>query len=179
MAGWVLVEETPTSEIAGHTLTGRLVTISDCIQADLPRPDTWLGDWFQDPDQARVARDADAPGASIVTVAMDPRDASAFMGEFTDEVAPWFDLLRTRTSLAPQTRVIGWEVVGAEEYLDLHSWHCHDYAEDASAALEIGLTDRGLLRTADDARRVLTWMLSLPSDDAPEEVPWTVVALAV
>jgi len=46
-------------------------------------------------------------------------------------------------------------------------------------ALGIRVNRRGLIPTLEEARRVLGWMLERPIDEAPEPVPWTVVASAV
>lgn len=68
--------------------------------------------------------------------------------------------------------------MGIEYGLDLHTWHCHDYAKDVRRDLGIATGPAGLLRTNDDARRVLAWLETRPLDEAPEPVPWIVVALA-
>jgi len=114
----------------------------------------------------------------VATVALHPRDAATFLGHWAGEPTPWFDLVRRCRPLAPDARVLGYEVVGAEETHDFHSWHCHAYADEVAEALGIVVNDRGLLSTLEDARSVLRWMLDLPDAEAPKPVPWTVVALA-
>lgn len=179
VAGWIVVQLTPTPAHMGSTLPPTMLTISDCIQADMPQPDNWLGDWFQDHQQAS---DAVKPllesDAHLVTVAMHPNDASVFMDARGGSESPWFELLRRREPLSATLQILGYEVVGAEEYLDFHSWHCHGYADDALTALGIGVNDLGLIPSLEGARRVCAWMLALPSEEAPIEVPWTVVGLA-
>ena len=178
VAGWVLVREVDTPAPLGTTLAPRLMTISDCIQDDLPRPDPWLGDWFQDKIEAtKAAARARGERPLVVTVAMSQRDATAFVDEW-EEPAVWFDLLRRGEPLPLGAQVLGYEVVGAEEALDFHSWHCHAYADDAQEALDISVNRFGLIPSLEQARAVLTWMLGLPDAEAPAPVPWTVVALA-
>ncbi len=56
----------------------------------------------------------------MVTVAMLPEMAAAFMAEWEGERTPWFDLLCDGLRLAPDAQVIGFEVVGVEACLDFH-----------------------------------------------------------
>ena len=180
IAGWVLVRAVPTPKVLGQTLPAQLITISDCIQDDLPRPEPWLGDWFQDGHEAGLAA-AQAAGEppTVVTVAMHPDDAAAFIAQWEGDDSSWFALLRQRSPLSPATQILGYEVVGAEEGLDFHSWHCHGYADEVQAAVGVVTNDNGLIQNLAEARSVLTWMLERPDSEAPEPVPWTVVALAV
>lgn len=180
VAGWVLVRAAPTPKVLGQTLPAQLITISDCIQDDLPRPEPWLGDWFQDAHEARhAAAEAAGEPPMVVTVAMHPHDAAAFIVQGDSDRSPWFDLLRQHSRLPPDTPILGYEVVGAEETLDFHSWHCHGFADEVRAALGVVTNDNGLIPSLAEARSVLTWMLERPDSEAPEPVPWTVVALAV
>jgi hypothetical protein len=50
----------------------------------------------------------------VVTVAMLPEMAEAFVAEWGNEPTPWFDLLREGLPLSPETKIVGFEVVGAE-----------------------------------------------------------------
>jgi hypothetical protein len=180
VAGWVLVEEIAPPGFVGATVGDNLVTISDCLQPDLPRPDPWLGDWFQDrADAERVAASLGRAEVLVVTVAMDHADADDFMNQWGVSVTPWFDLLRQHRPLAPTATVLGYEIVGAEEYLDFHSWHCHGYAPEVREKLGITLNVHGLFDSRTQAQRALTWMLNRPTRDAPKEVPWTVAAIAI
>jgi hypothetical protein len=168
-----------TPEVLGRSLGPRMITLSDCIQEDLPRPDPWEGDWFQNLDAAEGARRAlGRDDVATVAVAMSPPDAYDLIAEWDDDptMAP-FALLRSATPISPDAKVLGYEVVGVEEVLDLHSWHCHGYADQALAELGVGVNGLCLLRTYEDAQRVLQWMCQLPVDDAPAPVPWDVVAL--
>ncbi|KGN31154.1 hypothetical protein N802_04790 [Knoellia sinensis KCTC 19936] len=177
VAGWVLVRVVDAPVSVGVSLPPHLLTISDCIQPDLPKPGPCLGDWFQDPAQAEQAAARLTPSPALLTVAMAPSDASTFVKEWEGET-PWFERLHRAEALAPEAAVLGYEVVGAEEVLDFHSWHCHGYADDARRDLGISLNHLGLIATLQEARSVMRWMLGLPSDQAPKPVPWTVVALA-
>ena len=152
------------------------LTISDCLMDELPRPELW--DWFVDRDVAEPARSSAAPHAETLTVAMSPTNADAFMAARGGAGQPYFELLRARTRLPAQSRVLGFEVFGAEWSMDFHSWHCHGYATEACEGLGVRLNEFGLLKTLDDATTVLNWMLGQPPENQPEPVPWTVVALA-
>jgi hypothetical protein len=172
----MVVRQVEAPHVLGWTLPDRIVTISDCIADDLPRPEFW--DWFQDRGEAVRRRDAEAPDAQVVAVALTPMDADDLMSSHGGPDQPWFEVLRQRRHLAIDATVLGFEVVGAESTLDFHSWHCHGYVSEASAALGISTNDVGLLSTEADARLVLDWMLNLPNEKAPEPVDWTIVALA-
>ena len=180
VAGWVLVRETESAAYLGASMPPRLVTISDCIQDELPRPEPWLGDWFQDRDEAdAAARRLDDRSVMVVTVAMPRAEADDFAQAWSGEDAPWLSLLRGAVPLPADAKVLGYEVVGAQEVLDFHSWHCHGYADDVRVDLGIGLTDQGMVPDVSAARSILPWMLARPQAQAPKPVPWTVVCLAV
>ena len=83
------------------------------------------------------------------------------------------------STFCAQARIIGCEVVDAEEHLDFHSWHCHEYAADVRADLGVVLNERGLIPSLPLAQSILRWMLECPIAEAPKPVPWTVVALAM
>ena len=178
VCGWVLTQEVTTPEAVGASLPSRLLTISDCIQPDLPRPDPWMGDWFLDRPLADRAAGGVDPPPRVVTVAIHPAEATRFVDECAREPSPWFDILRRGQPLDPTAGILGFEVVGAEETLDFHSCHCHGYADDVEETLGITVNDVGLLPSLEEARTVLEWMLSRPPAGAPKPVPWTVVALA-
>lgn len=175
VGGWVLVEPTPTPRTLGKSLPPTILTTSQCIMVDLPRPEFW--DWYQGRAEAEAAGRA-FPAARVVTIAMNPIDAAAFMAAHTSEPAPYFEVLAVRRPLPRAANVLGYEVVGAEWNLTFHSWHCHGYADDAAATLGIRVNNLGLLATREAAHQVLTWMLELPSDEAPAPVDWTVIAVA-
>lgn len=180
VVGWVLTEEVAAPEYAGEVVGPKLLTISDCIQPELPRPDPWLGDWFQDREQADVAAAAlERSHVRVTTIAMTPDDADDFAREWNEAPTPWFDLMRRGTPLSQSATVLGYEIVGAEESLDFHSWHCHGYADEVNKELGITLNEHGSLDSITDAHKVLTWMLNRPQKDAPKQVPWTVVALVL
>jgi hypothetical protein len=177
VAGWVLVTATPRAPVLGSSLPNEFLTISDCIQEELPRPLGW--DWFLDVIEAEQARRETAPHARPITIAMAATDAAAFIEQFPEE---WqvgsFDLLRQHVPLEAGASVLGFEVVGAEYPLGFHSWHCHGYADDVADALGIRTNAHGLLASSGEAHAVLDWMLSRPPHQAPKEVPWGVIALA-
>ncbi|TQL02207.1 hypothetical protein FBY24_1277 [Cellulomonas sp. SLBN-39] len=86
-------------------------------------------------------------------------------------------VLRRQEPVGPAQRVLGWEVVGADDWFDLHSWHCHGYADEVATALGTCTNSRGLLPSHAEASAVLRWMLTRPSAEAPAPVPWFPVAL--
>ena len=179
VGGWVLVRPTPTVPCQGATLPPLLWSISDCIQDRLPRPDPWLGDWFQDEAEAvRAAASVAGEMPGVVTVALVPEDAVDLMAGEDAESSPWFDLLRRQVALDDGRVVHGFEVVGAEHYVDVHSWHCHRYADEVWEKLGIHTNDKGLIPTYAEAQAVLTWMCNLPDSEAPEPCFWTIVAVA-
>ena len=67
------------------------------------------------------------------------------MAQWDAEHSPWFKLLRQRRPLTPEARILGYEVVGAEEYLDLHAWHCHGYADEVHTALGVRTNSKSLI----------------------------------
>jgi hypothetical protein len=175
VAGWVLVVPTPTPHALGKSLPSTIITTSQCIMEDLPRPEFW--DWYQ--DLAEAERDCEvASQARVITVAMHPDDATAFMTAHSGEPAPHFEMLRRHQPLSSSARVLGYEVVGAQGLMELHSWHCHGYADDVAKSLGILVNDDGLLSTRDQALAVLRWMSALPADQTPASADWTVIALA-
>ena len=170
--GYVLVKPTAVPEwLTG--IPGEILTISDCIMEDLPRPESW--DWFDSAEEAEARRLATRSNAQVLTVALRPADGRDLMNEMGGAEQPCFSLLRRKIPFAGD--VLGFEIVGAEATLDFHSWHCHGYAPEVRTALGIKLDDVGLLTSFADAVAVLEWMLALPAEQAPSPVPWIVVAL--
>ena len=106
-----------------------------------------------------------------------PRNGSGRLD--SDEVAEVvFPLLDLRLPLPEDAALLGHEVIGCEPTFSFHSWHCHDYAQDACEALGIGVNQRGLISDHADALRILEWMLARPMDQQPAPVSWTVVTIA-
>ena len=172
LAGWTLVRPVSTPRALGRSLPRQVISISDCIQDDLPLPQWW--DWTQDRALLEEARRADAPDARIVAIALEEEEASRFMAAHgRDE--PCFDLLRQGCPI--DGTALGFEVVGTELDVDFHSWLCYHLADDALATLGIEVNGVGLLDSADRARQVREWMLGLPMQEAPPEIPWTYVGL--
>ena len=171
VAGYALVRRA-AAPLGMSSVPQTIVTISDCIMDELPHPEYW--DWFQDPADAARAQSV-TPDSAVVAIALEPCDANEMIKEMGGPQQPWFALLQGRV---PATgTLLGYELVGAEENFDVHSWHCHGYADDLLAAEGIRVNDLGLLPTLDEARAALRWMTSLPDEEAPEPVPWFVVAL--
>lgn len=176
IAGWVLVTPTSRPRALGDSLPPTILTISDCIQEELPRP---LGcDWYLDLVEAEQARRERAPHATLVAVAMRPRDATEFMDQIADEESFGLALLQQRLPLDTGAGMLGFEIVGAEHALTFHSWHCHGYADEVAAELGIRTNPDGLIATFEEAVVIRSWMLSRPSAQAPAPVPWCVVGLA-
>jgi hypothetical protein len=175
VGGWVLVVPTPTPRVLGRTLPDTLITISQCIMEDLPQPEFW--DWYQDPAEAERARETSAPQSRVMTVAMHPDDADAFLSAREDVDVPYLEVLRQGQPLPETVRALGYEVVGADLGW-FHSWHCHGYADEAATALGIRVNAHGLLPDRDSARTVLEWMLQRPPSEAPGAFDWTAIAVA-
>lgn len=172
VGGYVLT--VPSEAPSGmSTVPATMLTISDCIQTTLPRPQFW--DWFTDLREAERAVQTETPHTQITAVAFRPADALAFMDEMGGADQPYFALLQRSVRL--DGGLVGYEVVGAEATLDFHSWHCHGYADEVSEALGIRVNDLGLLPTYKAATAVLNWMLGRPASEAPAPVPWAVIAL--
>ncbi|TDD55425.1 hypothetical protein E1263_26095 [Kribbella antibiotica] len=177
LAGYVLVVPTPRPPSQEYAvLPETFLTISDCLMADLPRPEFW--DWYVDRQEAERERISRAPHAETVTVAIASDDAVSFMQENGGAEQPYFDLLRTESRLPVESPILGYEVVGAEGALDFHSWHCHGYAAEAFDELRVQLNELGLIGTYQEAARVLAWMLGQPPENQPAPVDWMVVAIA-
>jgi hypothetical protein len=180
VGGWVVVRAIAVPSWLEGVGVPELLTISDCIQEDLPCPEPWLGDWFQDLEEAGAAARTVVGAEPLVVTAALPADmVDGFVSEAGGDGAAWFGTLCQRVPLPADAEILGFEVVGAEACLDFHSWHCHGYAAEVSDALGITVNGRGLIPTLQEARRVLVWMLGRPMGQAPEPVPWTVVGLAV
>ncbi len=172
MAGYVWTR--PAAPPPGLTSVPALIlTISDCIMDDLPRPEFW--DWFLNFDEAVASRHGDAGEMQLVEVAMTESDGEELIDALDGGEMPYFELLRSR--VPAHGELLGYEVVGAEYNLDFHSWHCHGYANEVRDDLGIQVNELGLLVSYEDAVSVLEWMLDRPDDEAPEPVPWVVVGL--
>lgn len=172
LAGYVLTVPADAPP-AMATVPQSILTISDCIMRDTPRPEFW--DWFQTFDEAALARAQLAPDTDVTPVALRPDDAGTLFDEMGGSNLEYFETLRK--SIPFTEEVLGYEVVGAEYTFDFHSWHCHGYADRVSEMLGIRVNDLGLLSTYSSAAAVLTWMLDRPLSEAPEDVTWLVVAL--
>jgi hypothetical protein len=155
VAGYVFVR--PAAAPPGmRSVPARIVTISDCIMDDLPRPEFW--DWFQDADEALRAQTTTPADTALVAVALERNDARELIEEMGGSEQPYFELLQR--NVEPSGRLLGYEIVGAESTLDFHSWHCHGYADDLLGAHGIALNELGLFSTLADARVGLAWMCS-------------------
>lgn len=173
LVGWTLIRPVSSPSELGRSLPTFLTSISQCIQDDLPRPE-WA-DWTLDRSVLERARRQSAPDSTVMAVAVPVTEVEMLLSQLHLAQDSSFDLMRRREPVHGQP--LGFEVVGVESGLELHSWHCHGYADEALDELSLTLTDRGLLATEKDARAVRDWMLQLPADQAPKEVPWTFIAL--
>lgn len=180
VAGWIWAIPTSTPPELGQSLPPELLTVSDCIGVDVPRPPDELGDWYQDRVEAdtRALPGFSELGAHLLTVFMDSGDADEFMSHWNGQDSPFFDHLRRQQPPPSTAQILGFEVVGAEVPLDFHSWHCHGYADEVLTDLQIEVGELGLFNTLEEAHRVRDWMLALPAKQRPAEVPWTVVGVA-
>lgn len=173
-AGYVVVSPTSRPAGFGAGVPDPFVTISWCLAEGLRVPE--FSGWFQNLEQAREARVGEPADAMLLVVSMTPGDADELIDEMADE-PEHFRLLRSGTPEPADAHWLGFEIVGAESNLSLHSWHCHDYAAVAEAELSVRLNALGLLANYDEAATVRRWMLDMPRDQLPAPVPWAVVRL--
>lgn len=175
-AGYVVVS--PTQRAADFEAAGvpdPFLTISPCLADGLVKPE--LSGWFQDVDAARAAYELVADGL-LLALGMTAEDAADLEAEIDDQ--PWhLDLLRTGRAVPPQLDWRGFEIVGAESGLSLHSWHCYMFAPDAARELGIELNRDGLIDRYGEARRLREWMLGQPPEDQPAPVPWAIIGIGV
>ena len=165
------------------------LTITACLLEDLPRPEFW--GWYTERSEAQADPDRRAPSAELLAVGLIRGDVQRFMddhspspgparydNEYTGVPTP-LDLLSTGQPLPQDAEILGFDVVGVDHGIALfHSWLCHSYEASVWKDLRIRLDPRGLLDTYENAARVLGWIESRPSEQAPEPVPWTVIAVA-
>jgi hypothetical protein len=81
----------------------------------------------------------------------------------------FFERLSARNSVLPGGEPVGWELLGAEEGADFHSWLCNGLHDLGAARLGVTLGPFGLLRTEKDARAVDQL---IASGIGAEPVPW-------
>lgn len=174
VGGYVVAVPAARPSAPGSGMPARILTVSHCIM-DAPEHD--LFGWFTDADEAE-ARRRDAPDALTVAVVIPQDEAEQLVRECGGPSMPYFDLLRRREAVPTGTALLGYEVVGVESSLSFHSWHCHDYAAEVRAALDVRVNRHGLIDGQADAVRVRDWMLARPPREQPVSVPWVVVALA-
>lgn len=175
LAGYVVAGPTARPPGLDPLLPDPYVTVSSCLADDLRVPE--FSGWFQDFAEANAALDQ-SPSSDLLAVGLTQPDVATLMTGMADE-DHHFGLLRQARGMPAEAEMIGYEIVGAEYALTFHSWHCHGLASEAAAALGIQLNRHGLLDDHADAARTIDWMASLPADDAPAPVPWTVVAIAI
>lgn len=90
VAGYVLTlpADAPPNDDA---LPPKILTISDCIMADFPRPEFW--DWFLDVDDAKQAQAATASHPDVMQVAMRRSDVPQFVAANGGADQPHLSLL--------------------------------------------------------------------------------------
>jgi hypothetical protein len=152
-------------------------TISTCLlDDDLPRPE--FVDWFT----SRAEAERRPFAGDLIAVGLTDADADRLIAESEyDEgcVEAAYSLLRRALPMPVATTFLGFEVVGLNDLLSFHSWHCYSYAPAVARELGIQVNPIGLLSSYAEARRVLEWMAALPMQQAPVgDEPWTIVALA-
>lgn len=170
--GYVLVTPTAVPDWL-DSVPRHIVSISECIADELPRPEFWS--WYTSRSEVLDAKASRAPHAQVVTVCLRPDDADLVIDELGD--LPPVALLKQSVTFVGD--IIGFEVVGVEEGPTFHSWHCYRYAADVQRELGIKLTNLGLFANATDAASALSWIQARPSAEAPPLVPWLAVGLGV
>jgi len=190
LGGYVLSVPTPRAhwQDANH-VPASLLTISACLLEGMPRPEFW--DWYTERSEAEADRARSAPSAELLAVGLIRRDVQRFIDDHLPFPGPArddieyagvptpLDLLSTGQPLPPDAEILGFDVVGVDHGISLfHSWLCHSYEAGVWKDLRIRLDTRGLLDTYENAAQVLGWIESRPIEQAPEPVPWTVIAIA-
>ncbi len=190
LGGYVLSVPTPRKHWQDDDFVpDTFLTISRCLLKGLPHPEFW--DWYTDRSAAEADRTRSAPSASLLAVGLVNSDVQLFKDDHSPssgalpgpdrdtEFPTSLDLLCTGRPLPRDAELIGFDVVGVDYGISLfHSWLCHSYEAEVWKDLRIRLDPTGLLVSYEDAARVLAWIESRPTEQAPEPVPWTVVAIA-
>jgi hypothetical protein len=174
LGGYVIAARTTSGP---RDLPSPLRTISHCLLDDLPRPA--YADWFTDRIEAEKTLAEWHTPADLIAVGLEEHLADELRAEYADDgSAYFFHLLDQRLPLPADAVLLGHEIVGCDTDFSFHSWHCHGYADQVRRELGVVVDHVGLLAGFSDALRVLDYIRSRPTDDAPYEIPWTVATLA-
>jgi hypothetical protein len=175
-AGYVVASATRRPAEFDPGVPDPFLTISWCLADGLVVPE--YSGWFQSREEAEDAVRRGPAGSLLIAVGMTPQDGQDLVRGMSEEPSH-FRLLTSGRALPSEAAFVGFEIVGAESGLNLHSWHCHGYAPEAQRDLGVQLTGDGLLRTYEEAVRVRQWMLAMPPDEQPAPVPWAIVRLGI
>lgn len=173
LGGFVIVVPARQPSGDGAGVPERILTLSHCVM-DAPGHDFY--GWFTDAEEAESRR-REEPFARTVVVAAPRAEVETLLRECGGPSMPYFDLLRRSERLPLGAALLGYEVVGVEEPLSFHSWHCYGFPADVRDALGVHVNAHGLVDDLTDALRVRDWMLARPPDEQAPDIPWVVVAL--
>lgn len=162
----------------------RFISMSECLTGVDHGSEFWA--WHTDPAVA-----AARGGGTLLAIGFTGDDAAALVQEVAADLGPsagrvsaqdvpeCLELLVAAAPMPDDARLRGFEVIGVEFALSsVHSWLCHGYEVDVAAALDVRVNRWGLLDTYPQASSVLAWMETLPDEQAPAPVHWTVAAIA-
>lgn len=179
--GWTIIAPIPASSIPeGPRGFETVLSLGDCLQSDLPRPE--FEPFFGSADSARAA--ANAAGyrdAFVVEVALEA-DCIEFLR--ADSASPHWPANVDSTATVRDADVLGFDVLGFDGACTLvHSWLCFGYGASARIAAiergpeqdsEVWLNALGLIESERAAQALLHAFANAAPADRPAEVPWCV-----
>jgi hypothetical protein len=178
LGGYILCTPTRRDAWQSDSLPDPFMTISSCLQDRVPEPE--FIDWYTHRQQAEEVRAGWSGELDLIAVSLSDRESVELTADQQLDAAVddlTFGLLNQRSDVPTAATALGYEVVGVESPLQFHSWHCHDYLDEARRELGVRINQLGLFDDHRDAEQVRDWMLSLPVESSPEPVPWVVVGL--
>jgi hypothetical protein len=178
LGGYVLSTPTARDAWQSDSLPDPFMTISSCLQRGVPEPE--FIDWYTDRQEAELVRASWSGNLDLIAVGMrEQESAELTAGRQNDKTADDFiyGLLNQRLPMPTTAAALGYEIVGVEGSLQFHSWHCHNYLDEAQRELGVRINQHGMFDQHRDAEQVRDWMLSQPVEKSPKPVPWVVVAL--
>ncbi len=175
LAGYALTASTARGRWQSRSLPDPYLTISSCLQEHVPEPD--FIDWYTNRQEAEAVRARWRSPLDLIAVGLTEAEEAELRSDVEIGTEFVYSLLSQRRPVPNPSTLLGYEIVGAEATLQFHSWHCHDYLDQAHRELGIRINQLGLFDDHRDAERVRDWMLSQPVEKSPKPVPWVVVSL--
>jgi hypothetical protein len=175
LGGYLLAIPTETAGWPDPPVPGPFVTLGMCLKQEAPEPgfEAW---WF-DRDEAEAVRRSQASDALLLAVGFAAADVPGHLADADPyERAASYVLLRQHHPM-PSGKVVGFEIVTGGDGGVEHSWLCYGYPREAREELGIEVGDLGLLRSYDEARTTLQWMLAqVPEHQQPDD-DWVIAVL--